>query len=266
MLTFPRSTIWTVVAVGVMISAGRLCAAAQSVTVFNPSFERPVVAQGGFQLSPSAADQGAGPGDSAWEFDQSGDSGIVAQGRMFTWFGGGSYVLTPPDGNQVLFLGADGNGPFQFLTFPAAGQYTLTFDQFGAVGVSIFSQNNVRVEPSMLQLVFLPQSDFYQASLAFTIPAPGSYSLGFDNSNPSTGPQQLPPALVDNISIAPEPSCAVLLGLGLVLVRRRKSRPHWATLLNSGHHPTSRSRNPSDPDVLAQEIADDLQAAAASLA
>ena len=39
-----------------------------------------------------------------------------------------------------------------------------------------------------------------------------------------------------------------------------KSRPRGAALC-SGHHPTSRSRNPSDPDVLAQEIADDLQAA-----
>lgn len=224
--THNRSIVLAVAtAIAAMLFFDASCSGALAVKVFNPSFERPVVAQGGIQVSPSAADQGAGPGDSPWEFDQTGDSGIAAQGRMFTWFGGGSYVLTPPDGNQVLFLGPDGYGPFQFLTFPAAGQYTLTFDQFGAVGVSIFSQNNVRVEPSMLQLVFLPQSDFYQASLAFTIPAPGSYSLGFDNSNPSTGPQQLPPALVDNVSItiAPEPQSVLLAAMSLCLVRRRRS-------------------------------------------
>lgn len=223
MLIFPRSTIWTVAALVAMLSAGRICSAAQAVKVFNPSFEQPVVVQAGIDLAPSAAEQGAGPGDSPWEFGQSVSAGIAARGLPIT-FAGSQTALIPPDGNQVLYLGADGDSAFQLLTFPSAGQYTLTFDEFGPVGVSIFSQNNVPVA-ILAQVVSLPQSDFYEVSGQFTIPSPGSYSLGFNNVSPTGGPQPLPPALVDSVSIAPEPACGMLLGLGLILIRRRKCHP-----------------------------------------
>ena len=102
MLIFPRLTIWTAMAVAAMLSAGRLCSAAQAVKVFNPSFEQPVVTDPtGLDHAPSAAAQGAGPGDSPWVFSTQG-AFIAAKGAMDSLTG---VIPQPPDGNQVLLLG-----------------------------------------------------------------------------------------------------------------------------------------------------------------
>lgn len=221
MLIFPRSTIWTVAALVSLLSAGRICSAAL-VTVFDPSFEQPVVTDPtGLDEAPSAAAQGAGPGDSPWMFSTQG-AFIASKGAKYSLTG---VVPQPPDGNQVLILDGDQQATQQ-ITFSTAGQYILTYDDLelgGTLGAGFFPSGAAEpVSGGPPQHTPLPGSQFEQTSIPFTIPTPGAYLLDIVDS-----PNFFPPVLVDNVSItpAPEPSCAVLLGPGLVLIRRRKSRP-----------------------------------------
>lgn len=221
MLIFPRSTIWTTAAAAAMLSAGRPCSAGL-VTVFNPSFEQPVVTDpSGLYDHPSAAAQGAGPGDSPWMFAIGGAAGggsFAAKGAKYSPTG---VVPQPPDGNQVLLLEGvqpTGQSATQQVTFPAAGQYTLTFDDIAAeVDVAVFGGGSAATVGTA-QHAPLPGSQFEQTSIPLTISTPGAYLLQlFDPPNAGT-------ASIDNVSItsAPEPACAMLLGLGLVLIRRRE--------------------------------------------
>ena len=219
MLTFPRSTILPVVAVAAMFSAGRICSGAL-VTVFDPSFEQPVVTDpSGLYDHPSAAAQGAGPGDSPWMFGIGGAAGsgsFAAKGAKYSPTG---VVPQPPDGNQVLLLtgaGPTGQGVSQAITFPAAGQYTLTFDDIAAEVDVALLPGLTFATVGTAQHTPLPGSQFEQSSIPLTISTPGVELLSlFDPPNKGS-------ALIDNVSITPEPACAVLLGLGLVLIRRRK--------------------------------------------
>ena len=112
----------------------------------------------------------------------------------------------------------------QQITFSTVGQYILTYDdlELGGTIAAFFPSGAAQpVYGGPPQHTPLPGSQFEQTSIRLTIPTPGAYLLQIANS-PNFGP-----VLVDNVSItpAPEPSSAVLLGLGLVLIRRRQSRP-----------------------------------------
>ena len=184
-------------------------AAAQSVPVFNSSFEQPMAAPKGSIADPSAAAQGAGANDSAWIF--TGTSGVARAGASI----GPVVVPVPPDGNQVGYL-AQGGSISQLLRFPADGEYNLTFDEAGA-GIYNVSLDNVVILPS-----HITPPTFAPTSASFTATA-GPHTLLFMDTDPRAiaSPE---PAFIDAVAVTPEPACGFVVAAAIAIASARRRR------------------------------------------
>lgn len=214
MLISTRSMIWTAIAVAATISDWQICSAAL-VPVSNPSFELPVApaippvgqSQAYVVPQPSIADQGG----AGWVFN--GGGGVAARGAMFA--GGIGAMPSPPDGNQAAWL-SNLASISQVLSFPTTGQYAV---EYWHADDPLY---DVLIDGNSLSPPFSATAAFTQFALPFSTTA-GSHMLTFQNTDNSLGPA---PGFtfIDDVAVVPEPACGVLLGLGLVLIRR-KIRP-----------------------------------------
>jgi hypothetical protein len=194
-----------------------VCIAAHSraVPIFNSSFERPQVPAGSSTFdNPSAADQGAGPGDSPWLF--TGASGVAVAGGRF-----GGYTLPPTsDGTQAGYVDISG-AISQQITFPAAGQYTLTYQE---AGIGIYA---VLVDGVTLVGSHASPADFAPVTANFSIATAGPHTLTFQDTDPREIPSPVP-AFVDAVVITPEPvSLTVFLSVAAASHLWRPGRRTW---------------------------------------
>lgn len=177
-----------------------------TVVVFNSSFEQPVAA--GILEDPSAAAQGAGPGDSPWV--GTGSAGIAAS-KTIT---GQTVVPIAPDGKQVGFVDVGGSLS-QILIFPKAGQYQLNYQE---AGIGIYA---VLLDSTTINASHLTPGSFTSVGIPFSAEA-GTHTLTFQDTDPReiAGPL---PAFIDAVSVVPEPTGIVpIAAAGLLAARRRK--------------------------------------------
>ncbi|MFI5378545.1 MAG: hypothetical protein ACHRHE_04555 [Tepidisphaerales bacterium] len=175
--------------------------------MFNASLEQPIV-KTGFVNDPTAADQGAGPGDSPWVF--TGSAGIAASGGRM-----GPLTIPPaPDGRQSGFVDQGGNFS-QMLNFPTAGQYTLTFQE---AGIGIYG---VLLDDTVIVGSHLAPDTFSPVAVPFSVTG-GPHTLTFQDTDPrqSAGPL---PAFIDAVAVVPEPGLAALCAVVTMLMGRARA-------------------------------------------
>lgn len=175
-------------------------AVGQTVPVFNPSFEQPVVPPShGVLLAPTPAEQGAGPADSPWVFTGP-SSGLVATGTAVNII---QTVPSAPDGNQWAYLPVLNSSISQVLTFPAAGEYTVTLKESGDDPL-FFSMllDDSRVTSQSDP----PSSPIRQVWATFATSA-GPHTLTLRNVD-SRLVIATPPILLDSVAVIPEPLVA----------------------------------------------------------
>jgi hypothetical protein len=203
----------------IALSVG-LAIRSRAIPIFNSSFERPKVPAGSSSFDkPSAADQGAGPTDVPWVF--TGSSGVAVSGGTFA-----THTVPPtPDGTQAGFVDISG-AISQQITFPAAGQYTLTYQEAG-VGIYAVLLDGVTLVGSR----FAP-ADFAPVTADFSIATAGPHTLMFQDTDPREIASPVP-AFIDAVVITPEPvsftSFTLLLSVAAASHLWRPRRPTWHT-------------------------------------
>ncbi len=117
---------------------------------------------------------------------------------------------------RALDLGPSGvygdNGGYaeQTITFADPGTYTLSFDYIGEVGKAGLPFDVTLTGAATLNESILTDSTYTTYTKTFEVTAPGDATLRFTDTVTSGGLN----AVVDNVSIVPEPSSTALLGLG----------------------------------------------------
>ncbi len=131
-----------------------------SVSLINGSFETPSVGYGGYQYNPGVS--------SGWTFG--GNSGIQSNGSAWG-------ASNASDGVQTAFLqGGSVSSISQSVTFPAAGNYTLTFQaarRYNQAQPLQFSVDGANVGATITPA----SSSFQTFTLNFTVSAAGTHTL-----------------------------------------------------------------------------------------
>lgn len=157
-----------------------------------------------------------------WTYTQRIDTGFGA-----TWFMGGSDYGTASDGNYQVNLISDGNSYFlstAITGLTVGNSYTVYFDARqragGAGNFDVFVNTTIPVGGFDIT----PSSTTWaQQSITFTAEA-ASHTLSIANYDYATGAATTTGSglMVDNFTVVPEPSAALLGGLGMLCLLRRR--------------------------------------------
>ena len=218
-----KRTVFTIVAAAIFVLSAT--AAAPAITIVNPGFEDPVLDEDGWTwLNVPGWTQVGGEGAGIWNVTLSDFDPVVA-----------------PEGQNVLYTEnavGDAGGVAQVLTetFAANTDYTLTIDvgnswayywsgysvQLLAGGTLIAEDNDTVWTDYMLWATSTVQYTYDPADSALV-----GQPLEIRLLNLGLDKDAAAPSVVgvefDNVSLIPEPATLALLGLGALMLRRKRS-------------------------------------------
>ncbi len=159
--TLMLATTSSAVDVTTFVDQVSLVSSAPSIAITNPSFETPSMGNANYQYNPTGG---------GWTF--AGNSGIQSNGSAW-----GASNAT--DGVQTAFLQSDHPGSIsQSINFPAAGNYTLTFQaarRYGQVQPIQISIDGANVGSPLT-----PAGNGFQTfTVTFAVSAAGNHTLAF---------------------------------------------------------------------------------------